>query len=241
MPELAIQQAAEPAGREPCECEAPGEFCCGVPGVLAHLENGKVAPYFQVERCDACERFKSDAAAAEKLRELGLFSPGDPRSSPPDGPLQTYSVHCYATVRVKLPGIPAGSPREAARRAAEQFNWDRHQAQAHFADEVSEFLVDRDGDEDFSRSVRFDGELNEIGAAALCGTPWLLVVNNGSYERIEVCASHESGFRLLHEYVQEQWPIVFGDEPIDPDPAQAVQRFFDVGPVSYTLEERALL
>jgi len=45
----------EPDGEdEPCECEKPGYFCSGVPG-----------------RCDLCQRYPSDAAALEKLRELG--------------------------------------------------------------------------------------------------------------------------------------------------------------------------
>jgi hypothetical protein len=224
-----------------CDCELSGDFCCGVPGVLAYLEYGRVPPDCQVERCDACERFASDAAAVARLRELGLFAIGDPRSLEPDERLQTYTVHCYAIVRVKLPGIPAGTPREAACRASDLFDWDRHHADAEFADEISEYLVDIDGDEDFSGSKRFDGNLNPVPVAASRETGWLLVINNETFERIEICRSHESAFQLLHEYVREQWEGIFGDEPLDPDPASAVQRFFDVGPVSYTLEERSLL
>ena len=57
---------------ETCECELPGYFCSGVPGILAHLENGRLEPEGQVERCDVCLRYESDAAALKKLRELGL-------------------------------------------------------------------------------------------------------------------------------------------------------------------------
>ena len=55
-----------------CDCERPGFFCCGVPGVLAHLKDGRVAPGAIVERCDACERIPSDEEALAKLKELGI-------------------------------------------------------------------------------------------------------------------------------------------------------------------------
>jgi len=155
-------QAEIPEPLEPCECELPGYFHCGVPGILAHLEHGRIVPGFHVERCDACQRFESDAAAEAKLRELGLFVADDPRALPADERQRTYSVHCYATVRVKLPGIPANDERDAARRASERFDWDRYRAEAEYADEITEFLVDIDGDEDFSRSKRFTADLQEV-------------------------------------------------------------------------------
>src|SRR5690606_39269897 len=55
-----------------CECEAPGHFYCGVPGILAHLENGRLAAGSKVERCDICQRYPTDDAARQKLSELGL-------------------------------------------------------------------------------------------------------------------------------------------------------------------------
>jgi hypothetical protein len=57
-----------------CECESPGFFCSGVPGILAHMENGRLAVGTQVNRCDLCQRYPSDEAAFEKLRELDLAS-----------------------------------------------------------------------------------------------------------------------------------------------------------------------
>ena len=57
---------------EKCECRQPGHFCCGVPGILAHIENNRLAPGCQVERCDLCELYPSDQAALEKLIELGM-------------------------------------------------------------------------------------------------------------------------------------------------------------------------
>lgn len=63
----------EPAeGDEPCDCESPGFFHAGVPGILAHLQQGRVAPGALVERCDMCCRFASDVEAIARLRELGI-------------------------------------------------------------------------------------------------------------------------------------------------------------------------
>jgi hypothetical protein len=57
--------------QERCECELPGYFCSGVPGILAHLEDdGSLAPDAAVERCGLCERYPTDEAAREHLREM---------------------------------------------------------------------------------------------------------------------------------------------------------------------------
>ncbi len=55
-----------------CDCEKPGYFCSGIPGILAHLENGCLPEGAKVERCDLCCRYPSDAAALEKLKENDL-------------------------------------------------------------------------------------------------------------------------------------------------------------------------
>jgi hypothetical protein len=57
---------------EPCDCEVPGMFCSGVPGILAAMKNGRLAPGAVVERCDLCQRYPSDEAAYQQLVELGL-------------------------------------------------------------------------------------------------------------------------------------------------------------------------
>ena len=57
-----------------CECEQPGYFCSGVPGILARVENGRLVEGAKVERCDLCQRYPSDKAAFEKLVELGIAS-----------------------------------------------------------------------------------------------------------------------------------------------------------------------
>ena len=61
-----------------CDCERPGFFHCGVAGILAHLDNGKLAKGAAVKRCDLCDRYPSDEAAYQKLVELGIAPPIDP-------------------------------------------------------------------------------------------------------------------------------------------------------------------
>lgn len=52
--------------REPCECEAPGLFRSGVPGILAVVDEcGKILS--AVERCDTCERYATDDEARAVL------------------------------------------------------------------------------------------------------------------------------------------------------------------------------
>lgn len=52
----------------PCDCELPGVFNSGVPGILARLEDGRIAR--EVERCDLCQCYPSDEAAGRTLREI---------------------------------------------------------------------------------------------------------------------------------------------------------------------------
>ncbi len=64
----------EPGGGR-CECEEAGYFNCGVPGILAHLTDGRLPADASVERCDLRRRYPSDEAARQKLRELGYIPP----------------------------------------------------------------------------------------------------------------------------------------------------------------------
>lgn len=57
---------------EPCDCELQGHFCSGVPCILAHVRDGRLAPGAGVERCDLCARYPTNEAAFRKLIELGL-------------------------------------------------------------------------------------------------------------------------------------------------------------------------
>jgi hypothetical protein len=58
-----------------CPCEQAGYFSSGVPGILGHLEDSRLADGTTVERCDQCQRYPSDAEAPQKLIELGIASP----------------------------------------------------------------------------------------------------------------------------------------------------------------------
>lgn len=138
-----------------CECELPGPFHAGEPGVLAAMESGRLAPNAVVERCDQCRRYPTDAAAHARLCELGLAD-----HAVASGP--TFTVHCYAVVRVKFPGVVAEDARAAAQQVRDRFEWDTHHDQAEYADEIRELLVDVDGDPDARRSCRFSAELDEI-------------------------------------------------------------------------------
>ena len=57
---------------EPCECELPGFFYSGVPGILARIEEGRLVTGATVERCDLCQRYPDDLAAYRRLVELGI-------------------------------------------------------------------------------------------------------------------------------------------------------------------------
>jgi hypothetical protein len=145
-----------PHVREPCDCECPGPYFTGVPGIIAAMEGGRVAPGAVVERCDQCQLFPTDKAALARLQELRLMD-ADTADA------RTFSVHCYAIVRVKFPGVVASNAKSAAQQVLDRFDWDTHGASAEFADDISELLVDFDGDPDFSRSCRFSANLEEIG------------------------------------------------------------------------------
>ncbi len=59
-------------GAADCECQNPGYFHSGVPGIMARVDNGRLAEGAKVERCDSCRRYPSDKAAFDKLVELGM-------------------------------------------------------------------------------------------------------------------------------------------------------------------------
>jgi hypothetical protein len=64
---LHVTATAESA--TPCDCESPGYFNSGIPGILAHIEDdGLLAHDAVIERCDLCARYPDDAAAAELLK-----------------------------------------------------------------------------------------------------------------------------------------------------------------------------
>jgi hypothetical protein len=140
-----------------CDCELPGSYRTGVPGILARVEDGRLVPGAKVERCDVCQRYPSDEAALARLHELGI-------PVPPEG-AETYTVHGWVTVRVTYREVVAPSPRHAAEWAQQNFRWADVCRQSECDEELHEFLVDVVGDSDFSRSVRFDADLAELSGS----------------------------------------------------------------------------
>ena len=142
--------------REPCDCELPGDFHTGVPGILAAMKDGRVAPQAVVERCDQCCRFESDAAALARLVELGLVK------ATPDGKAKPFTVHCFAVVRVTFPGVLAADPKAAVQQTLNRFFWETHGQSPDFADDFTGFVVECDADADGRRTRQFDRQLNEL-------------------------------------------------------------------------------
>ena len=69
---------AEPT--TPCDCESPGYFNSGIPGILAHIESdGLLAHDTAIERCDLCARYPDDDAAAAELLKHRKRAPPQPR------------------------------------------------------------------------------------------------------------------------------------------------------------------
>jgi len=70
----------------------------------------------------------------------------------------TYTVHCYASVRVAFPKIKAKSHREAIDKAIEQFNWDDVRTMLNSQTILSNFSFNRRGN---------SKELSLVGSTAL--------------------------------------------------------------------------
>jgi hypothetical protein len=77
-----VRPSADEELADVCDCQLPGYFCSGVPGILARVVGGRLVPGAQVKRCDLCQRYPSDEAALAKLVELGI-APADSRPSSP--------------------------------------------------------------------------------------------------------------------------------------------------------------
>ena len=76
-----------------------------------------------------------------------------------------HDVHIYATVRVKVCGVEADTPQEAAKKADEQT--DLHAVLGEmYAEEVTSFLVDTlDEHGKVAKETDLDGEFRPIGQA----------------------------------------------------------------------------
>ena len=75
-----------------------------------------------------------------------------------------YNVHVYLVVRVLVPDVEADSQAEACEKAEEAWDWvhllrsygDDFGPEVEYADEITGFLVDEDGDTEHQRSASYD-------------------------------------------------------------------------------------
>jgi hypothetical protein len=73
--------------------------------------------------------------------------------------MSRYHVHVYPVFRVLVLDIEAESQEDACRQADQATTFERfNQANLEYADEVSGFLVDEDGDTEHERSAWYDAE-----------------------------------------------------------------------------------
>jgi hypothetical protein len=81
-----------------------------------------------------------------------------------------YHVHVYAVVRVLIPNIAADSQVEAIKKAEELVDLDKlfaglggpHVAYMEYADEMDGYLVDEEGDMEYTKSTYYDNEYNPM-------------------------------------------------------------------------------
>lgn len=119
---------------------------------------------------DLLHRWESDLFSARAARSLFdvLEKPVEVSAGKPNGCVETptrltaHTVHCYVMVCVKLTGVLAESPREAARWVQQNFRWEDHGRDVEFVDELHEMLVDVAGDPDYSQSVAFRADLEPV-------------------------------------------------------------------------------
>ena len=126
---------------DPCECEESGYWCSGVPGILAHVENGKVVPGTEVEHCDLCARFDSDEAAYQELVRRGFVD----ESVPAEGEMEQINISIETT------NAAFGGSGELARILR------------GLASSAEHGLLNRD------RAIR-DSNGNIVGKVKVCGT-----------------------------------------------------------------------
>lgn len=72
-----------------------------------------------------------------------------------------YNVHIYAVVRIKYVNVEAGTMEDAIKNALDMADLERDWRTAspdyaEFADDVTGYLVDEVGDDEFEHTVAFD-------------------------------------------------------------------------------------
>lgn len=87
-----------------------------------------------------------------------------------------YRVHLYVTIRFVLEGVEAASQLEAIEKAEKKILTDLNQGRMNlyeheYADEVTGYLVDEEGDEEFLNSVSYDQDKKPITAPPVTAPP----------------------------------------------------------------------
>jgi hypothetical protein len=84
--------------------------------------------------------------------------------------MPVYTVHVFPVVHVRIPKVEASSPEEAIDKAESMMDLNRELqlVNTEYAEEISHYLVDEDGDPDYSKSVWF-GPGKEKGWPSLFG------------------------------------------------------------------------
>jgi hypothetical protein len=77
LPDPRDDESVDDDSEQRCDCELPGAFCSGIPGILAQIKEGRLIGGTRVERCDLCQRYESDEAALARLVELGMAPPAE--------------------------------------------------------------------------------------------------------------------------------------------------------------------
>ena len=77
-----------------------------------------------------------------------------------------YDAHIYATVRVKVCGVEANSQKEAIKKAENQTDlYETLGESGHgtdYAEEITGFLVDEEGDTEYQRTRSYNGKGNQL-------------------------------------------------------------------------------
>ncbi len=87
-----------------------------------------------------------------------------------------YRVHLYVTIRFVLEGVEAASQLEAIEKAEKEILTDLNQGRMNlyeheYADEVTGYLVDEEGDEEFLNTVSYDQDKKPITAPPVTAPP----------------------------------------------------------------------
>lgn len=69
-----------------------------------------------------------------------------------------YDVHVYVVGRLTYLGVSAESMEEAIKKTDAEQSYARDIQYAEYAEEITGYLVDLEGDDDYSKSAAFDGE-----------------------------------------------------------------------------------